>query len=79
MRLVHRKAKLFPLAKSLASSSQVVAAPKKASQYSKRKSHKSKTKSTQTSRFKCLKLELLPRFELGTSSLPKAQKEHFQL
>ena len=70
MRLVHHEAKLFPLAKSLASSSQTVAAPKRAGQYSRQESPKNKTKSTQTAKFECLKLELLPRFELGTSSLP---------
>ena len=72
MRLVHREAKLFPLAKSLASSSQTVAAPKSSGQYFKRESSRGKTKSTQTDRFKCLKLELLSRFELETSSLPTA-------
>lgn len=39
MRLVHREAKLFPLAKSLANSSQTVAAPKSMGQYFKQISY----------------------------------------
>ena len=78
MRLVHREAELFLLANSLAKLKRSQQQSQPAIYKFIAKVIKSKIKTTQTVKFEWLKLELLPRFELGTSSLPTAVRNFLQ-